>query len=128
MKHRLSLKDIQKLTMMDWLVHVDFVLSPYEAKEGEDEEARLARYDRILDEMPDIYAWFTQCRAVFDWLTDRNKELYGQSDMRYKEARQRRDSAKDAIESAKLRYQGASRSLTVILDKKDEQKFQTYRK
>jgi hypothetical protein len=124
---RISTHELRNITMFDFLEHIESMMSPYEAKQGESKDQRMDRWSRTLDEMPDIYAWFNHCFAVFDWLTDRCKELYGQSDSRYREARQRRDAAEKAASSAKLRYQGASRQITIAIGVADEAQMSRHR-
>lgn len=124
---RISSHDLRNITMFDFLEHIDLMMAPYEAKDKESRDQKLDRWSRTLDEMPDVYAWFNHCFAVFDWLTDRCKELYGQSDSRYREARQRRDAAERAASSAKLRYQGASRQITLVLGVADEAQMSRHR-
>lgn len=124
---RISSHDLRNITMFDLLDHIDAMMQPYEAKQGETRDEKLDRWSRTLDEMPDVYAWFNHCFAVFDWLTDRCKELYGQSDSRYREARQRRDASERAASSAKLRYQGASREITLALGVADEAQMTRHR-
>ena len=124
---RISSRDLQDITMFDLLGHIDQMLEPYASKQGETKDQQLDRWSRTLDEIPDVYAWFNHMFGIYDWLTDRCKELYGQSDSRYREARQRRDAAERAASSAKLRYQGASREITITIGVTDEAQMSRHR-
>lgn len=110
---RLTVDQIRTLGMFDLLRHFDALMEPYQVRENETQDETRDRVSRTIDQGPDVYAWFGRIHAIFDWLTDRTKELEGAGSALYKEARQRRDAAEAARSDIKMRYQGASRLVTL---------------
>lgn len=111
---------LNKLGLFELIDHFDKLLEPYKRNPGEDSSQAKERVSAIIAQLPDLYSWANTCWSYYDWLTDRQKELHGQSSLLYKEARQRRDAMEKIASSIKMKYQGASREITVALSEDEE--------
>lgn len=116
---RLTIDTAKSMDFVDLVAAAHDLVKPYEAPASglETEGERLARLERTLDELPDIYGWFLQLESFFDHWTDfwAGQEGTGKDAMQYKAMRQKRDAMERAASAAKLRYQGGSRVISKIL-------------
>lgn len=83
---------------------------------GEASQQRMARIERAIDELPDIYNWLLQLESVFDHWTDALADVHGMKANEYKWMRERRDAMQRAAKACKIRYEGASRVLTRTIE------------
>lgn len=114
---RLTIATAKDLPFEDLIEQAHGLIEPYAVPtEGEANAARLTRLERALDELPDIYSWLQQLESYFDHWTDFNASQHGIKSLEYKSMRERRDAMERAASAAKLRYEGASRVLTRIMN------------
>lgn len=120
MARLLKFDQLNSLDLFRLLDHFESLMAPYDRKADENKEEARERMSAIIAQLPDIYTWANTVWSYYDWLTDRFKELHGQSSLMYKEARQRRDATEKIASSIKLKYQGASREITIVLGDEEE--------
>lgn len=77
-------------------------------------EQRVARLSRTIEEVPEIYRWLLQLWSWMDHWTDATNDMFGRTDRRYKALRQRRDLFEKMASAAKMRYESASRQITLM--------------
>jgi len=80
----------------------------------ETQAERLERLSLTIEEMPEIYRWLQQLWSWGDHWADSLKDMFGGGDRRYKAMRQRRDLFEKMASSAKMRYESASRQITLL--------------
>ena len=111
----LSNADVRDLEHEVLLERFEELLAVYDApREPEIQSARIDRLSRTIEEVPEVYRWLNHLQSWADHWTDSLNELYGISDRRYKAMRQRRDLITKMASSAKMRYEAASRIITII--------------
>jgi hypothetical protein len=118
----LTIDDARSMPFEDLIQKANDIVEAYASPDKpESEEQKKARYSVGLDELPDIYRWFLHLRAYFDHWTDfyAGQEGTGKSAMEYKSMRQRRDAMEKAASYAKMRYEGTSRCVTILLGETD---------
>lgn len=113
-RQKLTVARAQELTFQDLVEECDALLEKYaKPDDPETKEEQLKRLERTLDEVPDLYRWFLTLESYFAHWADANMEQYGKTSMDFKKMRQKRDAMENAAKAAKLRYEGASRLLTL---------------
>ncbi len=117
---KLTIAEARDLPFEDLIMRADEIIESYAPAQNESEPERIERLSRTVDEMPDIYRWFLTLHSFFDHWTDAYSDQFGNRDTRYKQMRERRDAMERAASAAKMRYQGSSRVITVILGHEDE--------
>lgn len=117
---RLTIAQARDLPFQDLLEAVDALIEPYAVPSGEMRMEQTARIERTLDELPDIYRWVLQLESFFDHWTDAFKDQFGQNSTEFKQMRERRDAMARMASAAKMRYEGASRLLTKLLEFSEE--------
>lgn len=111
----LSVLEARDLPHGDLIERIDGILASYDVPMGvETQVERIERLSRTIDEMPELYRWFSQLWSWCDHWTDANMDMFGGKDHRYKKMRERRDLFEKIASSAKLRYEGASRAITLM--------------
>lgn len=120
MASRLTRDEAVKLEFSQLLDRTFGVVREYQAPEIETQTDKVRRLERTIDQMPDWYGWFLELEALFGHWSDLFYEQLGRNDMQYKAMRQRRDAMERAASYAKLRYDGASRELTALLEVPDK--------
>lgn len=110
---RLTPARAAELPMEDLIEQVETLFLPYSPTEGETGGQEHARLSRTLDEAPELYRWLLQCWSHFDHWTDAQAEMWGRGDNRYKAMRERRDLFEKQASAMKLRYEAASRLITL---------------
>ena len=116
----LSLQRLKDTTVHELIEHFDEILAPYAIGANVTPDERMAIANRTIAEMPDIYAWANTVHTYFDWLTDREAQLENMKSPLYKEARQRRDAAERIASVCKMKYQAASRLVTIRMHEDEE--------
>lgn len=112
---RLTIAKARDLTFEDLIEEVDKLLEPYTPRaEGESTTEQRDRISRTIDEVPELYRWFLTLQSWFDHWTDAYADQFGMRDSKYKQMRERRDAMDRAAKAAKMRYDGASRLVTVL--------------
>ena len=99
------------------LERVDALLAEYDSPPmgtAETESARLTRLSRTIDEMPEIYRWLVGLWSTCDHWTDAMADQFGMKDHNYKKMRERRDLFEKMASAAKMRYESASRVITIL--------------
>lgn len=115
MRASISNQDVQHLEHEELLNRLEEMLAVYDSPSGPELHSdRHKRLSRTIDEIPEIYRWLIHLFSWADHWTDAMKEMNGQSDRRYKALRQRRDLLDKMASSAKMRYESASRQITLI--------------
>lgn len=110
----LSLADARDLPHVDLVERCGELLADYDRPQVESATEKMTRINRILDEMPATYRWFRQLESFCDHWTSSFEQMFGRTDKRYKEMRQRRDLFESMASAAKLQYEGASRQVTIM--------------
>lgn len=114
---RLTIADAKAMPYADLLDAAYGLVDQYAVpEEQETTDQRVERLERSLDELPDIYAWLLQLESWFDHWADLYAAQFNQRSLEYKQMRERRDAMQKAASAAKLRYEGASRVLTKIMN------------
>lgn len=114
---RLTITDAKDMPYAELLDAAYDLVNQYAVpEEPETMDARVDRLERSLDELPDIYAWLLQLESWFDHWADLYAAQFNQRSLEYKQMRERRDAMAKAASAAKLRYEGASRVLTKIMN------------
>lgn len=117
---RLTISNARSLDYEDLIAACDSLLDRYSPPQGvETEEEKSARLSRTIDEAPEIYRWFLSLFSHFSYWTDVEADINGGRSIDFKMMRNRRDAMENAAKAAKLRYEGASRVITLILDDKE---------
>lgn len=111
---RLTITDVRDLPFEDLIERCDAIIASYEAPEAELHDARMARIDRSLDELPDVYRWFIQLWSFCGHWKDAMKDQFGQGSNEFKLWRQREDAMERFARATNLRYEGTSRVLTKL--------------
>lgn len=115
---KLTISTARDMSFEDLVQTADAILEQYAAPaEGgkmEMQQEQLDRLSRTIDEMPDIYRWFLMLQSYFDHWTDAEGDMWGTRSIEFKMMRQRRDLMDRMASAAKRRYEGASRTITVI--------------
>jgi hypothetical protein len=113
-RNTLTVARAKDLAFQDLVEESFALLGPFEKPEGpESKEQQLERLSRTLDEIPDIYGWLLTLHSYFSHWTDAWGDQYGTRSSEFKMMRQKRDAMENAAKAAKLRYEGASRLLTL---------------
>lgn len=115
MRSNISFADARDLPFEDLEERVEVMLSTYDKPDVETGEQKLERINRTIDEVPQIYRWLLQLHSWCDHWCDSMNEMFGIKDPRYKALRQRRDFFEKMASAAKMRYEGASRKITIEL-------------
>jgi len=110
----LTTTEARDLDHADLLARIDAMLAPYDPPQVETQGEKIARLSRTLDEMPAIYRWLLTLWSWCAHWTDAMAQQMGQRDARYQALRQRRDLLEKMAAAAKLRYEAASRIITVL--------------
>lgn len=114
MRQKLTVARAQELLFQDLVEECDTLLERYAKPDGpETREEQLERLSLTLDEVPDIYRWFLTLESYFAHWADANADQHGARSVEFKKWRQKRDAMENAAKAAKLRYEGASRLLTL---------------
>jgi hypothetical protein len=113
MRARLTLLTAKSLGFNDLVELCESTLADYDPADDENQLVWRARVGRTIEEMPAIYRWFLSLRAHFDNWTDGIGDQLGTRNIAYKEMRQRRDLMEDFAKAAKMRYEAASRVITL---------------
>lgn len=113
---RLTLDYLKKADFADVLKVCYEKLDEFAAKVPETDHERDARLNKTLDELPDWHAFFLEGKAWFSHWTDgyAADSGYGTRSPEYKAAKSRRDALDDVARAARLRYEGASRRITIL--------------
>lgn len=113
-RNKLTIAKARDLAFQDLIEECDKLLEPYEKPDaGETKKLQLARLSLTLDEVPDLYRWFLTLESWFSHWADAHGDQYGPRSIEFKKMRQKRDAMENAAKAAKLRYEGASRLLTM---------------
>lgn len=111
---KLTVIRAQALPFQDLLEQCDALVERFEKPaHPETKEEQLERLSTTLDEIPDIYRWFVTLESYFAHWADANADQYGPRSIEFKKMRQKRDAMENMAKAAKLRYEGASRLLTL---------------
>jgi hypothetical protein len=113
MRDQLTLDDLQKMEHEHLLEKIEGVLADYDRPQLENQQQKMLRVGRTIDEMPEIYRWFMQLWSFCDHWTDELGRMFGTKAEQYKDMRQRRDLMEKAASTAKMRYESASRLVTL---------------
>lgn len=92
----------------------DALIEEYSPGEHETPVERQERITRTLDEVPEVYRWLLTLQSWYDHWTDAYGDQSGRGSRDYKKHRERRDAMERAAKAAKIRYDGASRLVTVL--------------
>lgn len=111
---KLTIARARDLPFEDLVEAADALVEEYGPTEPENAGQRLARLERTLDEVPEIYRWFLTLESYFDHWTDAYADQSGMRSRDYKRMRERRDAMERVAKAAKMRYDGASRLVTVL--------------
>lgn len=113
-QHKLTVARAQELSFQDLLEECDALVERFEKPEHpETREDQLKRLSSTLDEVPDIYRWFLTLESYFAHWADAYADQFTNKSIEFKKMRQKRDAMENAAKAAKLRYEGASRLLTL---------------
>lgn len=117
MTQKLTIDRARHMDFEQLITEVDRLIEEYSVPEGqvESEQQKIARLERTIDELPDVYRWILTLQSYYDHWTDAYAHQFGMKDNEYKQMRQRRDAMERAASAAKRRYEGASRMITLIL-------------
>lgn len=114
MKQRLTIVTAESLDQGSLAAVCSALLAEYDSPDDpENRMMRLARVSRTIEEMPAIYRWFLELRSRYDAMADETKEQFGQGHVSYKTCRQKRDLFENFARAARMRYEAASRLITV---------------
>lgn len=113
---KLTVVEARDMPFEDLIEKADALVEEYSKPDVETPDQERERIGRTLDEMPDIYRWFLTLQSWFGHWADAYSDQYGTKSVEFRAMRQRRDAMENAARSAKLRYDGASRRVTLILD------------
>lgn len=117
MRPKLTIDEARHMDYQELVERADALIADYEAPGGnESGDEADARLGRTIDELPDLYRWFLTLHSYFIHWTDAHAEIYGGRSKEYKAMRNRRDAMENASRAAKLRYEGASRLITIRLN------------
>lgn len=107
--------DARQMPHADLEEALDALLAEYDPpSEPETQGQQVQRLTRTIDEMPGMYRYMVQLWSYLDNVADSFGIAYGTKDAVYKAARQRRDLLDKYTSAAKLRYEAASRIITVM--------------
>lgn len=113
MNARLTILNVESLEFGVLVDVCESTLADYDKQEGENSSLWRARISRTIEEMPAVYRWFLTLHARYDHSTDGAAAQFGLKHPSYKQQRQRRDLLKDMASAAKMRYEAASRAITM---------------
>lgn len=113
-RRKLTIDRARELPFQDLVEECDTLTERYAKPDGpETKEEQLERLSTTLDEVPDLYRWFLTLESYFSHWADANMDQHGKGSIEFKKMRQKRDAMENAAKAAKLRYEGASRLLTL---------------
>ena len=114
MSQKLTIDKARDLDYQDLIEECDQLLEAYDKPEGPETKAQqLERLSRTLDEVPQLYRWFLTLESYFSHWADAAADQWGTKSHDFKKNRQKRDAMENMAKAAKLRYEGASRILTI---------------
>lgn len=111
---RLTIAQARDFAFEDLIEATDKLLEPYAPADNETPAMRRDRISRTIDEVPELYRWFLTLQSWFDHWTDAYGDQFGLRSKEFKQYRERRDAMERAAKAAKMRYDGASRLVTVL--------------
>lgn len=111
----ISNSEVRSLDHEDLLEALNALLAEYDApQQGETQTDKVERLSRTIDEMPQVFRWLVSLHSWCDHWADAAKDQYGASSNDYKKERQRRDLLEKMASAAKMRYESASRTITLL--------------
>lgn len=116
MAQKLTIARAKDMPFTDLVEEADAIVAEYSKPDFETPEDERERISRTLDEVPDVYRWFLTLQSWFGHWADAYSDQFGTRSTEFRSMRQRRDAMENAARAAKLRYEGASRRITLILD------------
>jgi hypothetical protein len=112
---QLTIAEARDMPFEDLLSRADALIAKYsKPNDGETGGQRIQRLTMTLEECPDIYRWLQTLRSFFDHWTDAYADQFGMKSTHYKQMRERRDAMEYMASAAKMRYEAASREITVL--------------
>ena len=123
---------VDRKAVLEWNVtefwdYVWNLADPFMAQSNETVDDLSERLTLSIDKLPDLYLWLLQVRSWYAVEADAVAELHGQRSLEARLARDRRDAAEDAAKAFKVRYEGASRRITILLAEREQAEMRSSR-
>lgn len=84
------------------------------APEAESKAELIERLKRTLDQGPNLYTYLQEATSYLSYWTDMASNMRGTGSDAYKDLRNKRDAADRMAKAVKLRYESASRRITLL--------------
>lgn len=110
----LTRAELRDLPHEDLLERLELIVGVYDKPQVETQGEKMLRISRTLDEAPEIHRYLLGLWSWLDHWTDAMAEMFGQKDKRYKALRERRDLLDKMASNMKMRYEAASRLITLM--------------